>query len=125
MFLMKRDVQNTFGLSPNILIFYYIVSNFTAYMADSPGMTKFECNVPSELNLSLNILARILPSMQLTKIMEEDKPISEAPIIWIYIDLPSYLSLHPELTRQLSLPTLHHTLLLDKLAGDSASIDRE
>ena len=83
MFLMKRDVQNTFGLSPNILIFYYIVSNFTAYMADSPGMTKFECNVPSELNLSLNILARILPSIQLTKIMEQDKPISEAPIIYI------------------------------------------
>ena len=58
----------------------------------------------------------------LTKLSEQGKLISGAPII--YIDLPSHLSLVLELPRQYSHYALCHTLLLNQSVRDRCSRSR-
>ena len=59
----------------------------------------------------------LLQLERLTKLLEQGKLISGAPII--YIDFPSHLSLVLELPRQYSHYALCHTLLLNQSVRDN------
>ena len=90
------------------------------YAFKAGSVCKSKCNKRFQEShlISLQIIRSIdlLQLERLTKLSEQGKLISGAPII--YIDLPSHLSLVLELPRQYSHYALCYTLLLNQSVRD-------